>query len=174
MKGACLACWVGRIGSHRDLTMVDEKGRSTTTTIDDKRAGPQKGTRPLEEPGTQPRLAQPGRRPVAAPTTACSPEGKRRHAPAEEENQSNVVYKTSAHVAVRKLHAERFLPMGRTPARSFGKQQLGRGQPGGGPLEYVAELEGLTGAGFVERWKALAEHDSNEKVSQHKGISGFN
>jgi hypothetical protein len=31
---------------------------------------------------------------------------------------------------------------------------------GGGPLEYVAELERLQNAGFLERWKALAEHAS--------------
>jgi len=126
----------GQIGSHRDLTMADEKERSMK-----KNDRKQKGGPPRREPArsknsaSQPRLVQPGRRPTAAPTTACFPEGKRRHAPTEGENRSSVVCQTAEHVAARTLHTQRLLPIRRMPARSSGerpagKRRLGRRQVG--------------------------------------------
>lgn len=43
---------------------------------------------------------------------------------------------------------------------------------GGGPLEYVAALEGLTGAGSSERWKALAEHAGCDGSPERPGPMG--
>jgi hypothetical protein len=89
----------GQAGGHREPGLVDEKEQSITETIDKKGRVPGWEPARSKNSASQPRLAQPGHRPTAAPTTACSPEGRRRHAPAEGENRLDVVCQTAEHVA---------------------------------------------------------------------------